>query len=105
MTLSVKGAGVITKGTFQGRLALDGCYWLMTDLSLDRPPDDTMRTDEVRQGPVKRGETCVQVFLEKRKPFDTLWENIFVDDQPEEIGGDVSGFVGEADGNFSKKAP
>ena len=74
MLVVVKGTGVVTKGHFHGKVALDGCYWLMSDLSLDPPGKPE---DEVRQGPVYRGETCVQVFLEKMKPFDTLWENVY----------------------------
>ncbi|CAB1113521.1 unnamed protein product [Ectocarpus sp. CCAP 1310/34] len=86
MVVVVKGTGVVTQGHFQGKVALDGCYWLMSDLSLDPPGSTALGTqdDEVRQGPVYRGETCVQVFLEKRKPFDTLWENVY---RPRE-GGD-----------------
>lgn len=91
MTLSVEGVGVVAEGEFQGKVILDGCYWLMTDLSLDTPPglQDRPASDLVRQGPVYRGETCVQVFLEKRKPFDTLWENLFVSVQKsgEDEGG------------------
>ncbi|CAM9882373.1 unnamed protein product [Ectocarpus fasciculatus] len=85
MLVVVKGKGVVTQGHFQGKVALDGCHWLMSDLSLDPPGSTALGTqdDEVRQGPVYRGETCVQVFLEKRKPFDTLWENVY---RPREDG-------------------
>lgn len=85
MLVVVEGKGVVTQGHFQGKVALDGCHWLMSDLSLDHPGSTALGTqdDEVRQGPVYRGETCVQVFLEKRKPFDTLWENVY---RPREDG-------------------
>jgi len=90
MLVALEGAGVVTKGHFHGKVALDGCYWLMSDLSLDPPGSAALGTqdDEVRQGPVYRGETCVQVFLEKMKPFDTLWENVY---RPPEDDGASSG--------------
>lgn len=83
MRLTVEGFGVVIEGEFEGKVSLDGCYWSMTDLSLDPPPSaqDTSTTDEVRQGPVHRGETCVQVFMEKRKPFDTLWRDVFQEER------------------------
>lgn len=92
MLVVVKGTGVVTKGHFQGKVALDGCYWLMSDLSLDPPGSAALGTqdDEVRQGPVYRGETCVQVFLEKRKPFDTLWESVYLPPEDDEEGEDGS---------------
>lgn len=78
MVVEVAGAGVVAKGNFEGKVALDGCYWLMTDLSLDSPESmASTKGGDVRQGPRKRGDTCVQVFLEKRKPFDTVWQHIF----------------------------
>lgn len=79
MKLTVEGVGVVTEGEFEGKVSLDGCYWSITDLSLDPPPNvqDKTTTDEMRQGPVHRGETSVQVFLEKRKPFNTLWRDVF----------------------------
>ncbi len=90
MLVALKGAGVVTRGHFHGKVALDGCYWLMSDLSLDPPGSAELGTqdDEVRQGPVYRGETCVQVFLEKMKPFDTLWESVY---RPPEDDGTSSG--------------
>ncbi|CAN0482831.1 unnamed protein product, partial [Laminaria digitata] len=78
MRVEVKGAGVVTEGRFQGKVGLDGSYWLMTDLSLDKPGSTpSTKGDDVRQGPRSLGETCVQVFLEKRKPYDTLWQDVF----------------------------
>lgn len=87
MLVVVKGKGVVTKGHFEGKVALDGCHWLMSDLSLDPPGLTSLGTQdiEVRRGPVYRGETCVQVYLEKMKPFDTLWESVYR--PPEEVDG------------------
>lgn len=71
----------MAEGHFEGKVVLDGCYWLMSDLSLDTPESIKRNKDkDVRPGPRYRGETCVQVFLEKRKPFDTLWKHIFRQD-------------------------
>lgn len=84
MRVEVKGAGLITEGRFQGKVGLDGSYWLMTDLSLDTPGTTaSTKGDDVRQGPRSRGETCVQVFLEKRKPYDTLWEDVYLPEEEE----------------------
>lgn len=88
MQLSIEGVGVITEGEFEGKLALDGCYWFMTDMSLDPIPinlDDPSNLEDVREGPVQRGETCVQVFLEKMKPYDTLWRNVFIQEGDDRI--------------------
>lgn len=84
MVVEVDGAGVVTHGHFEGRVALDGCFWLMTDLSLDTPDTTTgtKRGDyEIRQGPRSRGDTCVQVFLEKESSYDTLWQRVFRPDE------------------------
>lgn len=88
MLVVVNGKGVVTKGRFHGKVALDGCYWLMSDLSLDPPGDAALGTqdDDVRFGPVYRGETCVQVFLEKMRPFDTLWETVYRPPEDDEDG-------------------
>lgn len=89
MRVEVAGTGLITAGRFEGKVVLDGCYWLMTDLSLDTPGTTAHTKDkDIRQGPRDQGETCVQVFLEKRKPFDTLWENIFVADDELDADGE-----------------
>lgn len=102
MKLTVEGIGVITEGIFEGKVSLDGCYWIMTDLSLDPPPaatsqqqgyvnrpatTATTQEEEMRRGPVARGDTCVQVFLEKRKPFDTLWSDVFVESEKDAVVG------------------
>lgn len=87
MVVEVAGAGVVAQGEFEGKVALDGCYWLMTDLSLDSPESmASTKGEDVRQGPRKRGDTCVQVFLEKREPFDTMWQNIFASENDGETG-------------------
>ena len=75
LMVTVEGTGIVAEGYFEGRVALDGCYWLMTDLSLD--PPESAKGEDIRQGPRNKGETCVQVFLEKQPPYDTLWRNIF----------------------------
>lgn len=82
MRFSVAGVGVVTEGVLEGRVAVDGCYWLLSDMSLDPPPSDLddPQAQDVRQGPVYRGETCVQLFLEKRRPYDTHWDSLFVAD-------------------------
>lgn len=105
MLVVVEGTGVVTKGHFQGKVALDGCYWLMSDLSLDPPGSAAEGTQdiEVRQGPVYRGETCIQVYLEKMKPFDTLWESVYR--PPEEDGeGGVDGRAPLGAGASASKA-
>lgn len=77
MCLEVKGVGVVTQGQFDGKVALDGSFWVMSDLSLDTPSSTGSANDEIRQGPRNHGKTCVQVYLEKMKPFDTLWEDVY----------------------------
>lgn len=79
MVLTVNKAGVVAEGEFEGKVLLDGCYWLISDLSLDAPTQYNQGSGKavVRRGPVNKGETCVQVFLEKRKPFNTLWKDVF----------------------------
>ncbi|CAN0160938.1 unnamed protein product, partial [Discosporangium mesarthrocarpum] len=81
MRLSVEGFGVVTEGKLFGRVSLDGCYWFITDLSLDMPGPPQREGGRggagVRRGPVSKGETCVQVFLEKTSRHGTMWESFY----------------------------
>lgn len=77
LVVTVEGVGIVAEGYFEGRVALDGCYWLMTDMSLDVPRTAAGVKEDIRRGPIYKGEQCVQVMLEKRRPYDTLWRSIF----------------------------
>ncbi|CAM9649035.1 unnamed protein product [Choristocarpus tenellus] len=86
MRVSVKGLGVVTEGEFEGRVTMDGSYWLMSDLSLDSP-SGPKGSSAVRQGPQCQDQTCIQIYLEKRRPYDKLWRSVYyLPPEPEDDG-------------------
>ncbi|KAG5183811.1 hypothetical protein JKP88DRAFT_354553 [Tribonema minus] len=65
----------ILEGTLHGRVALDGSYWVMSEVAPEAY--DELRSD-VGFGLTARG-AFVQVYLEKLPPDDTIWPDVFAE--------------------------